>query len=338
MKHVRLKYLLPLTLLLILCPTVWGQDDKEPSLFDLDHSGDVTFGEVVSAIWHYPLYDAGEHQIHVNQIVLALLVVLLGVWISKRLSMVTRKRITRFSRIDDHIGALVQKVLFYTMVIVITLIALPFIGVPMTVFTVVGGALAIGIGFGAQNLISNFLSGLIIMIEQPIRLGDIVEVDGDEGRIDEIGSRATRVRRSDGIEIVVPNSQFLDNMVVNWTLSDNQVRGEVAVGVAYGSPTDKVAQLLRQAAHEHEKILKSPEPIILFQDFGDNALGFKIYFWAHIDRPMDMRIVKSDVRFSIDKLFAEASISIAFPQRDIHLDSAKPIEVRIANDQRDSNL
>jgi small-conductance mechanosensitive channel len=137
----------------------------------------------------------------------------------------------------------------------------------LTAFTVLGGALAIGIGFGSQNVMNNFISGLILMLERPVRARDVIEVDGNHGTIENIGARSTQIRSTDGRHIIVPNSFFLESNVVNWTLSDDLMRAKVSVGVVYGSPTRQVERLIRRAVDE-ERVLKTPEPIIIFEEFG----------------------------------------------------------------------
>lgn len=168
-----------------------------------------------------------------------------------------------------------------------------------------------------------------MLVERPIKVGDIVDVEGVRGRVVNIGSRCSQVKLFDGVDILVPNSVFLEQKVVNWTLSDTVLRFSVKVGVAYGSPTREVAQLIEKAVKEHGKILKVPEPLIIFEDFGDSALIFSVYFWLEVTRPMDYRIVCSDIRFRIDRLFREAGITIAFPQQDVHLDSLSPVKVSL---------
>jgi small-conductance mechanosensitive channel len=280
-------------------------------------------------IWNAELFSAGGNPIKLNQLVLAMLIILLGVWGSKRIARLVRFRVAKIQRIDSHAAAVIQTLVFNALVVVIVLAAMPIAGIPTTIFTVLGGAVAIGIGFGAQNLFNNLISGLIIMLEQPIRLGDIVQAGEHEGTVDAINNRCTHIRRSDGVDILVPNSHFLEQPVINWTLSNKTVRGSVVVGIAYGSATDLVAKLMRQTVDEHTLIHDRPEPIVLFQEFGDNALIFEVYFWANIRRPMDLRKIQSDVRFRIDELCRESGITIAYPQRDVHLDSIKPLDVRV---------
>lgn len=278
-------------------------------------------------IWHLELYNSDGQVVRFNQLIIALMVLLIGVLISSRLSSMLSHGLSQRARLGKNTAHLIQRILFYGFVVLILLLALPIAGIPVTVFTVMGGAVAIGLGFGAQNLFNNLISGLILMMEQPIRIGDIIELDGREGRVEAISNRCTRVRRSDGIDLLVPNSYFLENTVINWTLLDGQVRGIVSVGVAYGSPTEQVRDLLTRASLEHPRVLHDPPPDILFQEFGDNALVFEVWFWTSVTRPMDLRKIQSELRFTIDALFRQSSITIAFPQRDVHLDTSQPLQI-----------
>jgi small-conductance mechanosensitive channel len=202
---------------------------------------------------------------------------------------------------------------------------------PITAFAFLGGALAIGVGFGAQNLLNNFISGFIIMAERPIRLGDLIEIEGSFARVEDIGPRCTRIRTGDNIHILVPNSHFLEKSIVNWTLSDQKVRAHVTVGVMYGSPVREVERLLVKAARENEKVLREPEPFVLFRDFGDNALIFFLYFWVTMETLTERLLLESNIRFRIDDLFREAGIVIAFPQRDVHLETSRPLELKFVD-------
>lgn len=292
--------------------------------------------ELAHDIWTAELFHAGGTAIRLNQIVIALLVILIGVWLAKLLSHRVNRRLLKHPKIDPNLAAATQKIVFYTLATLVFFVALPIAGIPITIFTVLGGAVAIGVGFGAQNLFNNLISGLILMIERPIRLGDIVEAEGHEGRVDDIGNRCTRIRRFDGVDVLVPNSLLLQNPVVNWTLKDSDIRGIVAVGVSYGSPVRQVRDLIAQAASENPRLHQSPPPEILFVDFGDNALGFELMFWTAVSRPLDLKRIQSDLRYRIEELFNEAGIVIAFPQRDIHLDTVRPLEVRIRRDEPDA--
>ena len=178
-------------------------------------------------------------------------------------------------------------------------------------------------------MLNNFISGLILLAERPIRVGDLVDIDGLYGTIERVGPRSTRVKTGSNLEIIVPNSKFLENNVTNWTLSDTRIRTMVSVGVAYGSPTRETSRLLHQAVTEHPNVLSDPEPIVLFREFGDNALMFEVHFWIRMRTVMQGQKIESEIRHTLDTLLSEANITIAFPQRDIHIDTTKPIEISL---------
>ena len=167
------------------------------------------------------------------------------------------------------------------------------------------------------------------MSEKPVRIGDFIEIDQHQGMVERIGNRSTRIRRVDGVHLLVPNSQMLERVVVNWTLVDRQIRSSVRVGVAYGSPAEKVSELILEAAAAQVNVLKDPAPTVAFEDFGDSALVFDLYFWCETGTAGGLRAIRSDIRFAIDRSFRENGIVIAFPQRDVHLDTSRPLEIRV---------
>ena len=285
--------------------------------------------EALTIIWNATLFNVGGTDIKLNQIIIALLTAIIGLWLAKLLTGIISARLVRVSKVSETVAYTIGKIIYYIAAAVVLLIAMQVAGIPTTVFTVLGGALAIGVGFGAQNLFNNLISGIIILTEKPIRRGDIVEIDGMEGKVAEIGNRRTRIRRFDGVDVLVPNATFLETNVINWTLHDALIRGSVGVGVAYGSPVKQVRDLMLEAAKAHKKVENIPEPAVLFTEFGDNTLNFLMYFWTQIQSPMDRKRLESDLRFVIDELFHEHKITIAFPQRDVHLDTLKPLEVRM---------
>lgn len=202
--------------------------------------------------------------------------------------------------------------------------------IPLTVFAFLGGALAIGVGFGTQTIIRNFISGLILLAERRIQIGDIIEVDGVTGTVTAVDLRSSTVLGFDGVETAVPNATLLENKVTNWTHSDKRVRRTVKVGVAYGSPLREVADILDECAKRHGVVLEDPPPVVVLEDFGADALVFALYFWVELRTGVSAMQVASDLRFMIAKRFAETGIEIAFPQRDVHLDASKPLRVEIA--------
>jgi len=312
------------------CWSVSAQVEDTPA--DSAPIYEQSVSEVLNKIWNATLFTAGDTDIKLNQLVIALLVVLLGMWIAKRITNLISARLVKVSKVSETVAFTLGKVLYYIATTIVILIAMQVAGIPTTIFTVVGGALAIGVGFGAQNLFNNLISGIIILTEKPIRRRDIIEIDGMQGMVAEIGNRRTRIHTGGGIDVLVPNSRFLENNVINWTLNDSKVRGNVGVGVAYGSPVSLVRDLLVSAAEANGQVEKTPPPMVLFTEFGDNTLNFDLYFWVEVTRPMDLRIIESDLRFAIDALFHEHKISIAYPQRDVHLDTLRPLEVRVLNE------
>ncbi len=285
--------------------------------------------EWLKVVWNFELYNSGDSVIAFNQVFIAIVLIILGLLVGKSVSNSIGKRLRKQARLNENTTHALQRIISLLFVIVVTLIALPIAGIPITIFTVMGGAVAIGVGFGAQNLFNNLISGLIIMAERPIRIGDIVDLGDSQGKVADIGNRCTRIRRGDGVDVLVPNSHFLEQQVVNWTLNDASLRGSLVVGVAYGSPTQKVKELLLQTAEEHPKVLDTPGSFVLFEEFGDNSLNFNLFYWSHVAQPMDLERITSDLRFRVDELFAKADITIAFPQRDLHLDTLKPLEVKM---------
>jgi small-conductance mechanosensitive channel len=316
--------LLPATLTAQQTPP--GNEPAAPSFW-------TDVGEWASWFWNFRAIRVGETEVMVSQVVFSIALLVGGIWLSRWVSRRIRQRLIDRTALDISAVTAVEKLLFYLLLVIVVLMALQAMQIPIAMFTIFGGAVAIGVGFGAQNIFNNFISGLILMFDRPIRIGDTVEVSGNYGKIASIGARCTRLRRFDGVDVLVPNSALIENDVINWTLADKQVRQVVRVGIAYGSDVRRAADLLLQAVNEQPEVLQGERlhSRVVFDDFGDNALIFDVYFWLELRELVNMRIIRSNVRFRIDELFREAGIVIAFPQRDIHLDSLKPLEIRMVS-------
>lgn len=284
-------------------------------------------------IWTLTLFSVDKRPITVANLVIGIALFILGYWISKWVTHIVTQRALRPFELNISQEARVKRLVFYTTICFTTLFALNIANVPLTIFTLLGGALAIGIGFGSQNVVNNFISGIIIMIESPIKVGDIIEIEGLRGVVEQIGARSTRIRSYTNTHVIVPNSWFLEKNFINWTLADDIVLISAKVGVAYGSPTDEVRRLLREALKSEPKALAHPEPVILFNEFGDNALHFEIIFGVRMKNHMERMKIESNIRFNIDDLFRKADITIAFPQRDVHLSSPRPLDIRLHSDR-----
>lgn len=196
------------------------------------------------------------------------------------------------------------------------MVALNVLGVSSTSMAVVFGALGVGLGFGLQNIFNNFVSGIILLFERPIQVGDTVEINGTWARVKKINVRATVVQTYDNASLIIPNSEFISSQVTNWTHKDARLRRTVTIGVAYGSDVETVRRVLLEIAAATPEVLAEPKPQVLFDDFGDSALIFKLRFWTHLD---NLPQADTDVRFAINRRFQELGIEIPFPQRDVHL-------------------
>jgi len=289
--------------------------------------------ENFSSVWNFEVFVIDGHPITVGKLVVALGIFIVGIIAVRILNRTLGNRFLIKTRFKETTASVIQKTFTYFAYLLILLFALRMLNIPLAAFAFLGGAIAIGVGFGAQNLINNFISGFIIMAERPIGIGNLIEVDGVLGQVEEIGARCTRIRTGENIHILVPNSAFLEKNITNWTLSDQRIRTKVVVGVIYGSPVREVEKLLLKAVNENDKILKDKDPFVVFSDFGDNALIFEVHFWISIRRVIERRLIESSVRFRIDALFREAGIVIAFPQRDVHLDMQRPLEFRLTNSE-----
>lgn len=288
-------------------------------------NADVTWQERVGqgwstlmGVWNTELYTIGDSSVTVGKVSIALLVLILGLTAVGRASKMVSRKLLQKLPITDASRANIERTLHYFFIFFVFLFALRVVNIPLTIFTFLGGTLAIAVGFGAQNILNNFISGLILMVERPIRVGDLIEVEGTAGVVQEIGARSTRILMGTGIHVVVPNSFLLENSVTNWTLADQQVRTSVTVGVAYGSDTKLVTSLMEKAAFGEDRVEKTPAPIITFDDFADSSLNFTVHFWLRVLRPMDRKITESQVRYAIDDLFRQNGVTIPFPQRDLN--------------------
>jgi small-conductance mechanosensitive channel len=281
------------------------------------------YAENVRSFWSIELTTSADRPITPGKILIGFSVLALGYLFARfMMPLLTRRFLPRLG-FDAGASNAFASLTFYALIGIAFLFALRAVNIPLTAFAVVGGALALGIGFGSQAVVSNFISGLLLLAERPIRTGDLVEIGGVVGTVETIGLRSTRVRTADNFHIIVPNSAFLETNVINWTHQDPRMRLRIAVGVAYGSPVREVERLLIEAASAHPRSLDHPAPVANFKDFGDSALLFEIRFWIRYDDRTDRSAILSDIRFGIDESFAENGIVIAFPQIDVHLDGSR---------------
>ena len=215
------------------------------------------------------------------------------------------------------VGYALTTTVHYAVLLLGFLLAISAAGVDLNKVSLLAGAFGVGIGFGLQNVVNNFVSGLILLYERPVQLGDIVEVGGTAGEVQRIGIRSSTIRTGQGAEVIVPNSSLISDRVVNWTLSDRKRRMDVKVGVAYGSDPERVIELLEKVATTHPQVLAAPPPQAVFLGFGENALTFELYAWSgHIDTA---GTTQSELTIGVNRALTEAGIQIPLPQRDVHV-------------------
>jgi potassium-dependent mechanosensitive channel len=287
------------------------------------------FIEMLTHFWNFQLFKVDESPITLGKLVIGFTLVIVSYFLAKWFSRQLGRRLLKNLNLQNSVKTSLERLIFYVGYIVLILFVMQLLSIPITIFTMVGGALAIGIGFGSQNVINNFISGLIVMIEQPVRVGDWIEIEGVSGHIEQIGGRSTYIKTSDNKQVIIPNSFFLEKYFINWTLSDDIVSGRLSVGVAYGTDVKKVEKILLQVAAENQKTLKDPAPAVLFQDFAESSLNFDLVFWHNVGAELTSRGIASQMRYRIDELFKENNISMPFPHRQLVFDSKSPVPVKM---------
>jgi small-conductance mechanosensitive channel len=231
----------------------------------------------------------------------------------------TRRFFPRF-KIHPGLGNAYATLIGYTFLILALGLILPisFQGLSWATFSVILGAVSFGVGFGLRNIADNFVSGLIILLERPIKVGDRVTIDDTSGTVTSIRARSTTIRTNDNIEVIVPNSRFISEKVINWSHSDNRVRFRIPVGVHYGSNVMQVREVLERAVLEHQGVLRNPGPSAMFDEFGDSSLNFEVWVWT-VEWTLSPSAFKSELNYLIWQHLKEAGIEIPYPQRDVYI-------------------
>jgi len=272
---------------------------------------------------------SGKRSVTVDKVLTALAILIVGYWFAVRLArLVEGLAATRFG-MDVSLARIAGRWILFLEVMLLVVMSMLVVRIPLTIFAFMGGAFAIGAGFGMQNMLKNVISGLMLLFERPFRPGDLIEVGSIRGRVIDIGVRSSHIRDGNGIETLIPNSTFIEQNVTNWTLSNKAIRIVVKIGIDYASPVREVSDLLLEVADRHGLIEDDPKPMVQFEDFGSDSLIFGLYVWIELKPGVSGAVVASDLRYMINKTLTEHGIVMAFPQRDIHLDSSRPLEIRV---------
>ena len=279
-----------------------------------------------------PLFQLGSSHISLASLFVVLLILAFFYIVSKIIER-AMGNILKNKSIDPGIKGSIERFSRYLVVMIGVFVALDTIGISLTSIAAVGAVLMVGIGFGLQNIAQNFISGIIILLERPIKQGDIVYVGGVSGKVRDIRVRSTVIETRDDVAIIVPNSQFIAEQVINDSFSGHKIRKILKVGVAYGSDVEKVTQILKKIANEHKQVLEDPGSKVLFMDFGNSSLDFELRFW--VSELWTTDAILSDLRYAIDREFRSANVTIPFPQRDLHIKTSEP-QFNFAQTQSDS--
>lgn len=263
------------------------------------------------------IYSIGGGEVNLFSLAVCLAVASLTVWAFKHAPGAMERQLFSRFRLESGVEYTFQRITQYAVVIVGGLIALKYLGVKFEGLAVFAGLMSVGFGFGLQNIVSNFVSGIILLFERPVQVGDRIRVGDTVGDIQAIRIRSTVVLTPDNIIFIVPNSDLLTTTVTNWSSIDRKVRLHIPVGVAYGSDVDKVKRCLLEVAHEHSEVLDDPAPRVWFVGFGNSSLDFELLAW--IPDPAIQYEASSDLHFAIDRIFRVNEVTIPFPQRDVHI-------------------
>jgi len=288
---------------------------------------DLLMNETVRRIVATPYFTIGDLAITpgfvIKAVIFLLLLGLFSAWTRRLL----RDKLLVYTALDQGQRYALARICGYGVFLLGLLIGVQSTGVNLNSLLLVGGAVGIGIGLGLQNIANNFISGVILLVERPVKVGDRVEVEGIYGDVVRIVARSTWVRTNDNVVIIVPNSQFIENRVINWTANDRRVRFKVPFGVSYGSNPEQVRDVVLQVARANADVLDTPAADVIFTGFGDSALNFELRVWTET-RVQNPKVLASDLYYAMFRAFREHKIEIPFPQRDLHLKSVIPLPVK----------
>lgn len=275
----------------------------------------------INLILNKPIFHINEEPITIIGILIFFAILFFASLLSKFLRKLLKSKISDVAHVDRGVNYALQRILHYCILAVGVVIALQFIGIDLGSLAVITGFLSVGIGFGLRNITSNFISGIILLFERPISPGDRVTVAEEyQGNVEKISMRATVINTIDNVSIIVPNSYFIEQDVINWSHGDRKIRIHIPIGVAYGSDTEKVKNCLLKVAQEHPNVMDDPSPNVWFREFGNSSLDFDLIAW--IPEPKKILKTKSDLNYVINKIFREEEIEIPFPQHDLHFRSS----------------
>ncbi|WP_138380817.1 mechanosensitive ion channel family protein [Luteithermobacter gelatinilyticus] len=292
--------------------------------------------EPVMAVLENTRFSLGGAEVSVLGIITGMITLLVLIWIGVFLSGLMENWLRKVPTVTPSARVLLGKLTKILLVSIAFLVALSSMGIDLTALAVFGGAIGVGLGFGLQKVVSNFISGVILLLDRSIKPGDVIEVSGTYGRIDKLAARYTSVISRDGREFLVPNEDMITQPVINWTYTNSEVRRHLPVGVSYASDLDRAMELMLEAAHEVPRVLKMPAPTVQVKGFGDSSIDLELRIWIR-DSEQGVSNVASDVNYLIWKKFSEdPKVEMPFPQRDIHIVSAQGLKDQVQDAIREA--
>lgn len=283
-------------------------------------TGIKEFWEKLNELLNVVIFDIKGSDFTLLTLIFIIISSILLVFLSKRLSKILVKKVLNKYIKDTGVADSIGTIFRYSVIVIGFITIFQSAGFDLSTLGLLAGALGVGIGFGLQNVTNNFISGIIILFERPIKVGDRIEVGDINGDVYSISMRSTTVITNDNISVIVPNSEFINSQVINWSHNDRRVRFKFPLGVSYNEHPERVRKIVLNVLHEHPGVLDDPQPDLWFEGYGDSSLNFNLAVWTsdYIQRP---GVFKSELYYAIFKKFGEHKIEIPFPQRDIHLKS-----------------
>jgi small-conductance mechanosensitive channel len=270
-------------------------------------------------VWDYALWKVGHEGVTIGHCIMAFIVMFVGFHVARHIQGRLRKRLEKKRNLDSSGKLALERITFAIMITVILYTTLAILKIPLTVFHFAVGGLMIGVGFGARELFSNLISGIILMVERPVKIDDVVEVENEVGRVFNIGLRSFQIHTENNIDIMLPNSVVLNEKLINWTKDDHMILTKVSIGIAYASDIQKATELMVGAAANVKGVLTEPGPFVLFKEHGKSTLNFDVYFAVNVKNKMESWVFESQVNYSLNDTLRAAGVEIAFQQLDVHL-------------------
>ena len=284
-----------------------------------------------SKIWNFKIFISDPYILGVGQLIESILVLIIGFLVARLVRKIIARKLSKYLNEEyDHRLVLIQRTSYWVILLIFLYISLNILDMPLSTLSFMIGGLSIGLGFGLKDYLNNFFSGIVIIVERPFKVGDVVEIRNNVGRIADISLRCVRIYTEEKIDIIIPNSVALNECLINWTRTDYVIYTEIPISIVYSSDVAKAEKLMKEVALKAEGVLPDPPPIVLFKSHGPFALNFIILCAIEVHNKLERWEKESSANFSINKHLRENNIKIAYPQSDIYFNTDKPIDIKLS--------